>query len=82
MFEIILSNQASKFIKNTDKILAKRLVHKLEALKTEPIGHDSKKIIGKELFRVRVGNYRILYAVKYMENKILIEKIDHRKHAY
>ncbi len=82
MFEVVLSRQAEKFIRKTDKILVKRLIQKLESLKTEPIGHDSKRIIGKELFRVRVGDYRILYSVKYDLNKILIEKIDHREHVY
>ena len=83
MFEIVLSKQAAKFIKRSDTVLIKRLVQKLESLKTEPIGHDAKRIIRKELlFRVRVGDHRILYAVKYEQKKILIEKIDHRERIY
>lgn len=79
MFEVALSNQASKCMRDADKVLAKRLIQKLEKLKKEPIGHDSKRIIGHDLFRVRVGKYRILYAARYEENKIVIEKIDHRE---
>ena len=82
MFEVVLSNQASKFIKKADKILAKRLIEKLEALKVEPISHDSKKIVGRDLFRVRVGDYRILYTVMFDSNKILIDKIDKRSRVY
>lgn len=82
MFEIVLSNQAEKFIRKADKTLAIRLAQQLESLKSEPSGHDSKRIIGRELFRVRVGDYRILYAVKYDQNKILVEKIDHRERVY
>ena len=40
MIEIILSNQASKFIRNADKILVKRLIQKLEGLQREPIGRE------------------------------------------
>jgi len=82
MFEIVLSNQAAKFIKKADKILAKKLIQKLESLKIDPVGHDSKRITGKDLFRARVGDHRILYAVRYKENKILVEKIDHRERVY
>mgnify|MGYP001561785929 CR=1 FL=1 len=82
MHEIVLSNQAAKFIKRADTVLAERLINKLEALKREPVGHDSKRIIGRELFRVRVGNYRILYAVQYDQNTIFVEKIDHRERVY
>ena len=82
MFEVVLSNQASKFIKKADKTLAKRLIEKLESIKKIPIGHDSKKIVGRDLFRIRVGDYRILYCVKYDLKKILIDKIDKRSRVY
>ncbi len=82
MFEVVLSNQASKFIKKADKILAKRLIEKLESLKSNPINHDSKKIIWKDIFRIRIGDYRILYTIKYDSNKILIDKIDKRSRVY
>ncbi len=79
MFEIAYSNQAYKFLKKSDKILLKRLINKIEELKTQPVIHDTKVIEGYEerLFRVRVGDYRILYEINYKENKI-----DNRSKVY
>ena len=46
MFDIKYSNQSGKFLKKTDKILAKRLLEKIERLKEEPIAHDTKSVEG------------------------------------
>ena len=80
MLEPQYSNQATKFLKNTDKILAKRIIQKVEELQENPVIHDTKTIQGytDKVYRVRVGDYRILYEIDY-PNKILgIIKIDKR----
>ncbi len=84
MFDVAYSKQAEKFFKKADKILAKRLIKKIDDLKNTPIIHDTKTIEGYEekLFRVRVGDYRILYEVGYKSNKIGIVKIDKRSKVY
>ena len=83
IFEVLYSNQAKKFLKKSDVILVKRLFNKIEALRETPVLHDSKTIEGSEkLFRVRVGDYRILYEVDYKNNSIGIVKIDKRDSVY
>ena len=44
MFDVGYSNQAEKFLKKADKILAKRLINKVDELKNTPIIHDTKII--------------------------------------
>ena len=69
MFSISYSNQAHKFLKKGEKILIIRLLEKIERLKTEQVPHDSKVLEGSnKVFRVRVGNYRILYEIYYEES--------------
>ena len=84
MFEPFYSNQASKFFRKADKILAKRLLDKIDELNIDPIHHDAKSVEGykEKLFRVRVGDYRILYEVEYNPNKIGIVKIDKRSKVF
>ena len=83
MFDVKHSNQSEKFLKKTDKTLAKRLLEKIEKLREEPIIHDTKSVEGsKGIFRVRVGDYRILYEVDYTHKLIGIVKIDKRPRAY
>ncbi|MFQ6063729.1 MAG: type II toxin-antitoxin system RelE/ParE family toxin [Methanosarcinales archaeon] len=66
MFNVSYSNRSKKFLKKADKVLVKRLIEKIEKLREDPIIHDTKKVEGsKSLFRIRVGDYRILYEVDY-----------------
>ena len=61
-----------------------RIIDKIEELKKQPIIRDTKTIegYGEKLFRVRVGDYRILYDVDYKSDKIGIVKIDKRSKVY
>ena len=82
-FDLSYSNQARKFLKKADKILIKRLLDKMEKLRAKPILHDSKTVEGaKNLFRVRVGPYRVLYEADYKNNTIGIIRIDKRPRVY
>ncbi|MCD6455879.1 MAG: type II toxin-antitoxin system RelE/ParE family toxin [Methanophagales archaeon] len=48
-----------------------------------PVIHDTKTVEGsKGLFRVRVGDYRILYEVDYKNNLLGIIKIDKKPRVY
>lgn len=84
IFEINYSKQAVKFLKSLDKKLVLRIIHKIEKLREVPIQHDSKTVEGysEKLFRVRIGDYRILYEVDYKANLIGIVKIDKRARAF
>ena len=84
IFQIELDNQPKRFLKKADTILVKRISRKIEALRYEPVPHDAKRITNRKepTFRVRVGNYRILYVVFYNEKQILISTIDKRPRVY
>lgn len=58
-YEHNISKRAMKFICSQDKIQQKRI---FEAIYDLPIKGDIKKLAGrKDVFRLRVGDYRILY---------------------
>ena len=83
MFNIEFSNQSKKFLKKSDKQLAARIIEKIELLKDNPVIHDSKKVIGEDkVFRIRIGDYRVLYEVDWSNKIILIDKIDKRSKVY
>ena len=84
MFDIRYSNQAKKFLKNTDKNTAKRILEKIEKLRENPVIHDSKRILNRKekIFRIRIGDYRVIYEVSYKDNLIKIYDIDKRSRVY
>ncbi len=84
MFEVKYSNQALKFLKKTDKILQQRLLKKFEELQIDPFPGEVKTVVGykEKIYRVRVGDYRILYEVDHGANILGIIKIDKRPRVY
>ena len=70
------SKQAIKFLSKQDKPTRIRIV---EAIKNLPQG-DVKKLQGQESYRLRVGNYRIIFDKN--GDVLHIEKIDNRGQVY
>ena len=82
-FEIYFSNNSKNFLKKCDKELYKRLIEKIQLLQDEPVPHNSVRIVGEErTFRIRIGDYRVVYEIKWEFNEILIAIIDKRTKAY
>lgn len=76
--------QPEKFLTKQDEHIAKRLFDKIEnTLAQNPVPSDAKTIIGEHgVFRIRIGDYRVLYRINYPESKIVIVKIDKRDSVY
>lgn len=79
MYKIIVEKAAEKFLKKQDGKTQERL---LKAIYKLPEGTDIKKLQGHDLYRLRVGNYRILYTVDDGMKIITIENIDNRGDVY
>ncbi len=61
MYQIIVKKKAKKFI---DKLPQNERIRVVSAIMRLPDGEDIKKLKGhNDLFRLRVGNYRIIYTV-------------------
>jgi mRNA interferase RelE/StbE len=59
-----------------------RVIRRIQNLATEPRPHNCEKLSTEEKYRVRQGNYRIIYSVDDKQSAILIVKIGHRKGVY
>ena len=84
MFEIVLDNQADKFLRKCEKVLFNRIIEKLDSLKNDPVPHDAKRVQGYAVlvFRVRIGDYRVLYRINYDIKRVIVVKIDKRDKIY
>lgn len=65
MYQIRLSSQSYKYLNELNLKTRSRIFSKIEKLKENPIPHGSKRIKGTrdEIFRIRIGEYRVLYEV-------------------
>ena len=60
----------------------KRIVSKIQRLPKDPRQTGCEKLSGRERYRLRQGNYRVLYAIDDREATIVIVKIGHRRDVY
>ncbi len=81
-YEIFFKESVWKDLKAIPKKDLKRILARIEDLVDDPRPIGSEKLTGHELFRVRQGNYRILYSIQDNELTIWIIKVGHRKEVY
>jgi len=82
-YNIRWKSSARKEIKKLPKDIILKIVDTVEKLAENPFSTDSRKIVGAQrTYRIRVGNYRIVYSVESDNLVILIIRIRHRKDVY
>lgn len=60
-----------------------RILQNIEALSETPLPPGVRKLSGAEhLYRIRMGNYRIIYALHHEEQEVIILYVRHRRTAY
>jgi mRNA interferase RelE/StbE len=82
-YTILLAPPAERQLKAFTPSVQKRLVRRLKTLRENPRPQGVKKLAGKEnLYRVREGDYRIIYTIEDKELIVLVLKIGDRKEIY
>jgi mRNA interferase RelE/StbE len=59
-----------------------RIVKRIQLLSDDPRPIGSRKLSGRELYRIRQGQYRILYTIEDAVLTINVIKVGHRKDVY
>lgn len=59
-----------------------RIVPRIEGLASEPRPHGCEKLSGLEQYRVRQGDYRVVYGVDDDAGVVIVVKIGHRRDVY
>jgi mRNA interferase RelE/StbE len=82
-YEIEISASAEKFLAKVPKKERCRIIEKIDALEIDPMAHGSLKLQGqKDLYRIRSGDYRIIYSIKKDVLVVLVVEIGHRREVY
>ncbi|MCD6373585.1 MAG: type II toxin-antitoxin system RelE/ParE family toxin [Thermococcus sp.] len=83
MYEVIFTRRAAKQVKALPPAHRRKLKEIILRLSENPFSYPYKKIRGEEhTYRIRVGQFRILYEVDDRELKVIIFKIERRERAY
>ncbi len=81
-YEIFFKESIWKDLKKVPKNDLKRILSRIEKLGDDPRPMGCEKLTGEELYRVRQGNYRIVFSIQDNELTIWIIKVGHRKDVY
>jgi mRNA interferase RelE/StbE len=82
-YRIEFSPTAESQFKKLPKEVQGRLKHRIDSLTENPFPKGMKKLSAEENFyRLRIGDYRIIYQVQGKALLILILKLGHRKNVY
>jgi mRNA interferase RelE/StbE len=74
---------ALRELSKLDASVLPRIQTALQGLKEDPRPHGYTKLAGEEKqYRVRVGDYRIIYEIVDASSKVIVKAVRHRKDAY
>ena len=84
MYRVLLRPAAERFLRKLrDQALVARLVSAMRPLSNNPRPSGCEKLAGADdLYRIRVGDYRIIYEIQEEVLLVLVVKIGHRREIY
>jgi len=83
MYEVRFSPRAQRDLRSLSAQVVQRVLPRIEALSNEPRPQGSKKLSGdKNVWRIRIGNYRAVYTIEDSIRIVEIRRVGDRKDIY
>ena len=87
LYEVQVDERVTKDLKAVPEYIIDKFIEILDELEINPFkrrsGVDIKRLVGHpDIYRVRIGNYRVLYSVDKNNHIVKITMFVHRKKAY
>lgn len=81
-YRIEIKKSAAKEIEHIAHKDIKSVLEKISSLAENPRPHNCKKLSSQEKYRIRCGDYRILYSIEDAILIVFVVKVGHRKDVY
>jgi len=82
-YKVALKPSVEKDLRLLPQSVVSRVFKQIEALGNEPFPRQSRKLAGAEqLYRVRVGDYRVVYGIDKAAKEVIIHYVRHRRDVY
>jgi mRNA interferase RelE/StbE len=81
-YSLRIKRSAEKELRRIPKSDLRRIVERIGRLATDPRPPGCEKLFGDNVYRIRQGDYRILYSIDDRERLVDIIKIGHRREVY
>ncbi len=83
MYQLVYKQSVAKDLRKLPRIDLRRIIAKIEQLAEQPRPAAAIKLHGKaDLYRIRQGDYRIIYQIDDKIVTVIVVKVGHRKNIY
>ncbi len=82
-YQVTFARSARRELEELDFLIVPRILARIEGLAQTPRPSGARKLRGQQnLWRVRVGDYRVVYSVDDRRRVVDVVRIRHRREAY
>lgn len=81
-YSLTIKPSALKELEGVPKKIAQQIVKRIKSLAMNPRPTGSQKLSGRERYRVRQGDYRVIYGIDDSKKLVDVVKIAHRREVY
>ncbi len=79
---ILVLPKAKKALAKIPVEIQAKIINQIDLLSSDPFPRSAKKLTNQPGYRIRIGDYRLLYLVDTKLQKLYITKISHRREVY
>jgi mRNA interferase RelE/StbE len=81
-YQIVIDRKALDFLQTLPRKFQRQIAAKIDLLADNPFPSGCKKLLDTDFYRIRSGNYRIIYSVSRQKITVFILRIGDRKDIY
>jgi len=81
-YKLVFKKSVAKDLRTIPNPDLKRILARMRTLAEDPRPPGTEKLSGEDKYRLRQGNYRILYTVNDADICVVIVKVGHRREVY
>ena len=81
-YRLLIKPSAAEEVEGLPKPERRRIIAKISSLSRDPRPPGCEKLSGHDQYRLRQGNYRILYGIQDRDRVVVVVKVGHRRDVY
>jgi mRNA interferase RelE/StbE len=81
-YRVLIPKPVQKELDDLPGFIHKKIISSISALEDNPRPHGCLKLSGREGWRIKVGEYRVIYEIDDKEQTALLLRVAHRREIY
>lgn len=82
MYQVTIERRARKALAQLPEDVYRRIRVAIQSLATNPRPPGCKKLVNRDAWRIRVGDYRVIYEIDDEQLTVLVVDVLHRRESY